>query len=253
MVQMFVLLAYYPYYPHSIIVMSPVKRNSYFAMMKDGKLRAFRNIPVGWVLQILHSTDKSDRYFRIVVELFTIGVLLTTMYLLVGTLPMARIIVVVVLVHSVSWFMMGNFWVYMLDSFKFVKNTGLDDTLEFIQFVSKIHSRCDCANAVLIYGSFCRNMFHIRSDIDLRIVRRTDSPRGLLALYYGVLIRAYSFFKMIPVDYQVVDSMAFLKKQMRDDEKPVVAYKRDGFFIENEGVGLSQILANPSSVLKQQA
>jgi hypothetical protein len=55
---------------------------------------------------------------------------------------------------------------------------------------------------------------------------------------------------MIPVDYQVVDSMSFLKRQMRDDEHPVIAYRRQGFFVENEGLDLSTILANPSSVLK---
>ena len=219
-------------------------------MMKEGRYRAFRNLPVGWALQILHSTDKSDRNFRIIAELLCLCLVLLAVYFVLGSVSSIDALVSLTAVHTVAWLLMGNFWVYMLDSFKFVKNTGLDDTLNFIQFVSIIHRRCDCANAVLIYGSFCRNMFHVRSDLDLRIVRRTDSPRGLLALYYGVLIRAYSFFKMIPVDYQVVDSMSFLKRQMRDDEHPVVAYRREGFFVENEGLDLSTILANPSSVLK---
>ena len=227
------------------------KRNNWKGMMKEGRYRAFRNLPVGWVLQILHSTDKSDRRFRLVLELVVLLGSFICIYLLNNRLTVVSGVSAFIVIHTLSWFLMGNFWVYMLDSFLFVKNTGLDDTLKYIQLVERAYEKSDSCNAVLIYGSFCRNMFHGRSDLDIRIVRRTDSIIGLWALFLGLYFRAYSFFKLIPADFQVVDSMEFLTNQMRDDEKPVVAYKRQGFNIANEGRPLSDVLNNPSSVLKE--
>ena len=226
-------------------------RSSYWKMMKNGRYRAFRNLPVGWVLQILHSTDKSDRWFRLVVELIVLITSLACVYLLNNELTLLSGLITFLVIHTFSWFLMGNFWVYMLDSFLFVKNTGIDGTLKYIQFIERVYKKSDSCNAILIYGSFCRNMFHGRSDLDIRIVRRTDSIIGLWALFLGLYFRAYSFFKLIPADFQVVDSMEFLTNQMRDDEKPVVAYKRQGFNIANEGRPLSDVLNNPSSVLKE--
>jgi len=44
-------------------------------MLKDGKYRVIRKMPIGWVLQAIHSTNRSERLFRIMAEclLFLIG------------------------------------------------------------------------------------------------------------------------------------------------------------------------------------
>lgn len=60
-------------------------------------------------------------------------------------------------------------------------------------------------------------------------MRRTDTFVGLFALPLGFMLRARSFFRRLPVDLQVVDSMSFLAQQMRSDEKPIVVYQRKGF------------------------
>ena len=59
-------------------------------------------------------------------------------------------------------------------------------------------------------------------------------------------------FIVVPVDLQVVDSMDFLKKQMREDEKPIVIYQREGFDIYNSGLSFNEVKKNSSLVLKSE-
>ena len=117
--------------------------------------------------------------------------------------------------------------------------------------VKAIFLKFDSCEAILIYGSMCRRQFHKRSDLDLRILRRTDSLKGLVALPIGLLLRCFSFFLILPVDLQVVDSMKFLRKQMRPDEKPIVVYSRDDISSLEPGVlNFSDIKRDPSIVMK---
>jgi len=232
--------------------MTEEKRDNYWAMMKEGKYRAFRNLPVGWVLQIIHSTDKTERWFRIVCE---ITILSAVYFLLISADIVSEswftFLVTFIVVHSLSWFLVGNFWVYMLDSFKWVKNPGIDGTIKYLNFVNLVYRKVDCCDAVLVYGSMCRSMFHGRSDLDLRIIRRTDSIKGLLAIPIGFFLRAYSFFIIMPVDFQVVDSIDFIKNQMRDDEYPIVVLKRKTFYLDNLGMTFESVAKDSSVVLKE--
>ena len=232
--------------------MNNIKRDNYWAMMKDGRFRALRNLPVGWVLQIVHSTDTTERWFRIISELL----ILCFSYILINKLNFFSneiycFIVVFIVVHTLSWFFVGNFWVYMLDSFKWVKNPGINDTIKYINLVDRVYKKINCCEAILIYGSMCRNSFHIRSDLDLRIIRRTDSLKGFLAIPIGFSLRFYAFFIKMPVDFQVVDSLGFVNKQMRDDEYPIVVEKSSSFLIVNSGPTFDSVIKNPTSVLKK--
>lgn len=96
-------------------------------------------------------------------------------------------------------------------------------------------------------------MFHIRSDLDLRIVRRRDAKNSINALAIGLVCQIYSFFKIIPVDLQVVGSMAFLCRQMREDELPIVVCKRPGAMLDVQGRTFEAVVRNPDSVMKKNA
>jgi hypothetical protein len=48
----------------------------------------------------------------------------------------------------------------------------------------------------------------------------------------------------------VVDSLEFLKKQMRVDEHPITVYVRPGFIIDNHGWSYDQVLADKDLVLR---
>jgi hypothetical protein len=153
-------------------------------------------------------------------------------------------------VHTLVFFLSGNFQVYLLDSFKWVKNPGILGLLSYIKLCKKYFSSSNSCDAILIYGSMCRNQLHIRSDLDLRIIRRTDSIHGLFALPIGYLLRAYSLLVWVPVDLQVVDSFEFIEKQMRSDEKPIVVYCRHGVILQNQGIDISEVEKDPTLVLR---
>lgn len=97
----------------------------------------------------------------------------------------------------------------------------------------------------------CRAQFHIRSDLDLRIIRRRDSRKGYIALFVSLILKIYSFFVILPVDLQVVDSVDFLNKQMRIDEKPIIVFKRQHINVVETGLKYVDILRNPNIVLKR--
>ncbi len=223
-------------------------------MLKTGRYRALRNLPIGWVLQAIHSTDRSETVFRAAVEVALVAV---AGYALVETGAVATwpaaVLVAFVVTHTLLWCLTGNFWVYLLDSFGWVRNPGLDKVLAFVKFAHAALTRVDCCEAILIYGSFCRGQFHGRSDLDLRALRRTDSPLGLLALPIAFALRARSFFIVLPLDLQAVDSVDFLRRQMRSDEKPIVVYARPGFALSEAGRSFGEVERDPDSVLRCRA
>lgn len=221
-------------------------------MMKQGRYRALRNLPVGWVTQILHSTDRSERWIRVTTEvILTAGLTLVLARLRVVDGPATAIAVSFVLVHTASWLLIGNFWVYMLDSFDWVRNPGIRGVLDYVDFCRRVFLKSDSCDAILIYGSMCRGRFHGRSDLDLRILRHKGLRNALKAVYAAMYVKTVAFFKLVPVDLQVVDSMTFLHRQMRDDELPIVVYERRDVTTQNPGIPYADVVADPSIVLRQ--
>lgn len=152
--------------------------------------------------------------------------------------------------HTLAWCFSGNFWVYMLDSFSFVHNGGIDRVVAFTRQVRDVFAKLDCCNAILIYGSMSRSAFHGRSDLDLRIVRRTEHWIGMVCLPIAYGMRVYAFFIAMPVDFQVVDSMGFLEWQMRSDELPIVVFRRSSFSVLKAGLAFDQVLADPEIIMR---
>lgn len=220
-------------------------------MMKEGRYRAIRNLPVGWVLQIIHSTDTTERWVRICLEMLLIALLWGGLdYFMVFEARFANLFSAIVIVHSLSWYFVGNFWVYMLDSFLWVKNPGMEEVVKYVEFVRRVFLRAGSVDAILIYGSMCRRMFHGRSDLDLRVVRSPGMINGIWAVLVGILVRIPASLRRIPVDLQVVDSMRFLDKQMREEEHPIIVYRRDAFQIHGAGPDFSLLKENSELFLR---
>ena len=221
-------------------------------MLKYGEWRALRNLPVGWLTHSIHGRDKTERTFHIIVELiiwlalFGLWRLSFPNFLSLYTCAFTAFL----LVHTFMWIIDGNFHVYMLDSFFSVKNAGIKKVLDFIVWSSNLLKKTDSVECVLVYGSFCRGMFHDRSDLDMRVVRSKPSKKTIILLTVAVYIRGVSLLRGIPTDLQVVDSKEFLARQMRLDEKPVVVYCRENFKIPNQGVDIREMINDPLLVLK---
>lgn len=227
------------------------KRNRFRAMMKEGRFRALRNLPVGWVLQILHSTDATERWIRVFTELALIGAVSAAWCALdSGRGCAAPLLISFLTVHTVSWLLVGNFWVYMLDSFLWVRNPGIAGVLDYVDLCRKVFVKSGACDAILIYGSMCRHKFHGRSDLDLRVLRAPGLVSGIKCVYAAMFVKAIAFFRGVPVDLQVVDSMAFLKRQMRSDEYPIVVYTARPGLVADTGVAYKDVVADPSVVMR---
>ena len=214
-------------------------------------MNALRN--EAWITHAIHSTDFSERLFRIIIEILLI-LLCFNFVITRGPLKadiLGSLVLSIFASHTIMWLLDGNFWVYMLDSFNWVKNPGINRILSYVRMCRRIFQVADMCNAILIYGSMCRSEFHNRSDLDLRVIRRTDSWLGILCLPMGFFLRVLSFFIMLPLDLQVADSMTFLRKQMRKDEFPIVVFLREGFKLQPSGKNFTEIEKNPSTVLKK--
>jgi len=99
------------------------------------KYYTIRKITTGWLSHAIHSTDFSERIFRIFIEL----VLIIFFYFFVlysepfkiGSLSYA--LVSIVICHTIMWLLDGNFWVYMLDSFIWLKNPGIHKIISYVK------------------------------------------------------------------------------------------------------------------------
>ena len=221
------------------------------AMLKQGKYRAIRNITVGWITHAIHSTDSSERIFRISVEML-LTFLCFNMVIFRGPFKsdiLSAAFVSIIVCHTIMWFLDGNFWIYMLDSFHWIRNPGINRIISYVRLCRRMFQVAELCDAILIYGSMCRAEFHRRSDLDLRIIRRNDSWLGILCLPLALFFRIISFFIALPVDLQVADSFEFIEKQMRKDEFPIVVHLRNGFNVNFTGKRFCEIEKDPVSVL----
>ncbi len=220
-------------------------------MLKQGRLRAVRNLLIGWITHANHGRDRTERYVHWVCEVI-MTIFISGLFLFLCSFSSTTAIVLGLLVtHTLWWIINGNFYVYTLDSFSFIKNAGINSVLNYIQWANSLFLRTKAVECVLVYGSFCRGAFHDRSDLDLRIVRRIGAKGSSLILFMSIYARFVSLCRGIPTDLQVVDSMEFLKRQMREDEHPVVVYCRKGYAVNNPGSAFDDILKNPEGVLRK--
>jgi len=215
-------------------------------MQKVGRYRAIRNLACGWVTHANHGRDSTERMFHYITELLIIFVAAIAIFSFqIGWLIFAA---AAFIIHTVWWVINGNFHVYMLDSFRFVRNAGIDQELMYILWVSEICKRLG-VKAVLVYGSFCRKEFHGRSDLDLRIIRDC-SASPLPLLFFAVHARVISMLRGCPTDLQVVDSEEFLQRQMSDKEYPVDVFGGATLSKIVCSMRLSDVCENPSIVMK---
>ena len=221
-------------------------------MLKKGKLRAFRNLPIGWVTHANHARDISERLCHHLMECTLLLIVLGTVWVFgEKSRQVVPMLVIGMIVHTIWWVVNGNCHVCLLDSFKFVRNAGIDSILNYIIWAKDWLLKSGCVSSVLVYGSFCRGEFHGRSDLDLRIIRTPGVCSACVIMPMAVVARVVSLFCGIPTDLQIVDSEGFLLKQMRSTELPVCVYGRDSLKRIKISMQIDEVMDNPQIVLKK--
>ena len=215
--------------------------------IKWGKLLFIRWIIISWVLQAVHVLDKRERIFRIFLEfLFLLPVIV--IYDVSNANSKIYSIAYIISIHSLFYLFNSTWLVGYREVNKKFKGKGIQSIVDFSNYVKEDIKNCD-NNAVLLYGSLPRKKYHNRSDLDIRIIRSSNDNVKLF--FKAIKYRAVGIWKYkIPVDLKVVDSMDYLKKEMRDDEHPIIISKKENFEVYNEGVPFESLEKSPNEFVK---
>ena len=213
-----------------------------------GNLLFFRWFVASWLLHGIHVLDRTEKWLYVLCESLLLLVVFCAMFAL-GCHQWWAYLLAFVVLHTITWLTDSHWLVGFREVDKTFSSKGIVATLEYIERVSDVFAKCDNIEAVLVYGSMSRRMFHNRSDLDIRIWQSHFSLKAF------VLVQKYRFIGIwkyrIPLDLKLVDSMENLKQEMRPDEKAIVGYSKGGKSVYNAGYCLSEIKAKPSDFLRE--
>ncbi|MBN2294583.1 MAG: hypothetical protein JXM70_19290 [Pirellulales bacterium] len=232
--------------------MNLVQSVTKIAQNKWGRFVLVRNMIVGWITHSLQSRDKTEILFHFVLEgiVFVMSLALIVCVFYDYQITLWGIFISFLVAHTIMFIVDGFLHTYLHDSLGFMKNAGVEKTVEYLKIVRDAYLASNATDCVLIYGSFCRRMFRLRSDIDIRVIRRKGFWPALSALCISMRLKWLSVFMNLPTDLLVVDSMEFIRRQMREDEKPVVIFMRGDVTVPEAGMSLDEVIADPTIVLK---
>tara|TARA_B110000114_G_C15074077_1_gene390976 strand:- start:689 stop:1369 length:681 start_codon:yes stop_codon:yes gene_type:complete len=209
----------------------------------------FRWFVVSWVLHGVHVLDRSERILRILMELVSLGILYS-LFFIFGIKNIWVFTFGFISIHTFYWLAASHWLVGYREVNKKFQGKGINSVIEFLEFTKKNLDKYPSVSAIAVYGSLSREKFHKRSDLDLRVVQ--EKPINLKLFWTINQLRFIGIWKYkIPLDLKLVDSVDYLKNEMRLDEKPIMVYKKyDNFF--NEGDDFSMLKASPQRYLKIQ-
>lgn len=177
-----------------------------------------------WVLQGLWYSDKTERAFKILIDLILTLLFFFVLISYINTIM--SIIIAFIIAHTLNWLFNHHFWALVQEVLKVGKNSPK----EIIYYAKGIKDRASNKGSILcaaVYGSLCRGELSESSDLDVRIVRKPGIINGVHACLFGFLENIRAFLYKFPLDMHVVDSTKHLSK-LRDDEVPVVLHDPNG-------------------------
>ena len=166
----------------------------------------------------LDLTEKICRVFFELISFFVAYVILSFFGL--DSSIILKCLLSFVIGHSFNWIFNDNFWTCLMFTFPSIKNPG---NIKTINYLSKLQLRLRkhyCVSACLIFGSVSRGVWHDKSDLDVRILRRPGFLNGICCYFIVWFERVIAVFYRQPLDLYMVDRISFLDK-MRNDEFPV--------------------------------
>lgn len=200
--------------------------------MKEGK--TYANIDIGfftpifefkviiiltnWIFQGLLYADRTERAFKIILDMTLTVVLFFAISL---PNPIIRLVIAFLISHTFYWIFNGQL-------FALAKNFGVvhNEPQRIIDYANGIKERAtrdksiDC---VAIYGSLSREEIKPTSDLDVRIIRKSGLINGFNACIFGFKERTIALYHRFPLDLYIIDSTNHLLK-IRKDEIPEILY-----------------------------
>jgi len=193
----------------------------------DGRVHP-GNLARNWLHQALTYMDRGELTLRLVTELGEVVILWALMawlfempvdrqWILLGVSGLA--------VHTFNWITNANFWALLLFALPGMRNRGDAATCAYLnRMADRLHAHSSIAGLAL-FGSVARNVWHERSDIDARIIRRPGFGNLVAAFLLTMRERWLAVVNRQPLDLFLADDVTFLRR-MRSDEQPLFLLKR---------------------------
>ena len=170
-------------------------------------------------------TDRGEFFLRISLELIEFVVISLFLNHLLNNIFLA-ICISILIVHTFNWLTNGNIWALLIFSFPNLKNPGEKKTCAYLNSMADRLKRWPCITGLAVFGSVSRHMWHEKSDIDIRILRKAGFVNLFFAFLLTIRERFLALIHRQPLDLFLADDVTFLQK-MRADERPVFLIKRD--------------------------
>lgn len=183
-----------------------------------------------WIHQGFTYLDRTEKFYRVIWELIPFG--LCVLGLSYTSVPLWMVILVSFVVsHTLNWAFNDNIWTCIQFTFPWAMNPGNEKTLAYLEDMERRFSKYECVTGVMVYGSLSRGVWHEKSDLDTRIMRKPGVWNGFKCYILVHLERLRAFYYKQPLDMYMADSVKFLDL-MRDDEFPIFLKANDIRLVE---------------------
>lgn len=179
-----------------------------------------------WIHQGFTYLDKTEMFYRIIWEFVPFGFFFSILFGGYHVNFYWSIIVGFAIGHTLNWIFNYNFWTCLIFTFPNLKNPGNDETIKYLEGVQKRMQKSICISGCMLYGSLARSKWHVKSDLDMRILRRAGFLNGFKAYFIVFIERLIAVWYKQPLDLYMADSIEFLDK-VRDDEFPIFLKNED--------------------------
>jgi len=128
--------------------------------------------------------------------------------------------------HLISWLINGHIWVIFRYSSFYRHN--LDDLRRKFLFIIDELIKNNNVDEIILIGSFTEgfNNINSHSDLDIRIFFKNGFINYWKINYLIVLLRAYSFFKKIPLDIYALSDLSPLKHFKKNESIIILKDKK---------------------------
>lgn len=186
---------------------------------KNSAISPFIRVPIimgsSWLFQSLLIMDHTEKFFKIFLDLM-LFVLFFYAFENFGNIY-SIVIYSYITAHTINWIINGQIPVAL-------KNLGLLKTPpqkmnEYsIKLAKKIQKNTHFRFAAF-YGSLSTNSINEKSDLDVRVVRKSGPVNALKSILFIIVERNIALYNFIPLDIYVLDNM---KKTNKLKESPVI-------------------------------
>ena len=191
----------------------------------DGKIEFI--VPIKqWIHQGFTYLDKTEMFYRLIWEIIPFTFFLTIVYFNFHVNIYISISLSFLISHTLNWIFNYNFWTCLCFTFPKIKNPGNEKTIKYLIEIQNRMIKSSCVAGCMLYGSLARSTWHIKSDLDMRILRKPGILNGLNAYLVVFKERIIAVLKKQPLDLYMADSIEFLEK-LREDEFPIFLKNND--------------------------